>query len=180
MARRGFTVRNGRRVQPSGPGNALGLVKFDLRNGHAIYLHDTPSKSLFLRDARHASHGCVRVHNALEFAEIIARDEGVLQQWQRAQRAPPPVRQRPALDENGQPVPQSAAPAQRRYVQRWIPLPREIPVRLLYRTAFVDGGQIRFVRDVYGRDERVAVALGLPPRVRAAPRSGPAPADVGP
>jgi murein L,D-transpeptidase YcbB/YkuD len=180
MARRGFTVRNGRRVQPSGPGNALGLVKFDLRNGHAIYLHDTPSKSLFLRDERHASHGCVRVHNALEFAEIIARDEGVLEQWQRAQRPPALSRGRPAATgENGEVIP--AQPAQRRYVQRWIPLPREIPVRLLYHTAFVENGQVRIVRDVYARDERVAAALGLPPRVRPARgRGGAAPADVGP
>jgi L,D-transpeptidase YcbB len=169
MARRGFTIRNGRRVQPSGPGNALGLVKFDMRNGHAIYLHDTPSKSLFLRDERHASHGCVRVHNALEFAELIARDEGVLQQWQRAQRPP-----RPARGEDGE------ASERPRYVQRWIPLPREIPVRLLYHTAFVENGQVRIVRDVYGRDDRVAAALGLPPRVRPTPRTGPAPADVGP
>jgi len=173
MARRGFTVRNGRRVQPSGPGNALGLVKFDLRNGHAIYLHDTPSKSLFMRDERHASHGCVRVHNALEFAEIIARDEGVLPQWQRAQRAPTAARRSGA---NGE----TPAPAQRRYVQRWIPLPREIQVRLLYHTAFVENGQVRIVRDIYGRDDRVATALGLPPRVRATPRNGTTPADVGP
>jgi murein L,D-transpeptidase YcbB/YkuD len=172
MARRGFTVRNGRRVQPPGPGNALGLVKFDLRNGHAIYLHDTPSKSLFLRDERHASHGCVRVHNALEFAEIIARDEGVLDQLQRAQRAPTARR---TTGEDAAPQ-----PAQRRYVQRWIPLPREIPVRLLYQTAFVENGQVRIVRDVYGRDDRVAEALGLQPRVRPAPRAAGAPADVGP
>lgn len=162
MARRGFTVRNGRRVQPSGPGNALGLVKFDLRNGHAIYLHDTPSKSLFLLDERHASHGCVRVHNALELAEIIARDEGVFDQWQRAQRAPRPDR------EGG-----------RRYTQRWIPLPREIPVRLLYHTAFVENGQVRTVRDVYGRDARVAAALGIGPPVPR-PVAATGPADVGP
>lgn len=175
MARRGFTIRNGRRVQPSGPGNALGLVKFDMRNGHAIYLHDTPSKSLFLRDERHASHGCVRVHNALEFAELIARDSGVLEQWQRAQRAPTVRR----TNAEGQTTTQ---PAGRRYVQRWIPLPQEIPIRLLYHTAFVENGQVRIVRDVYARDERVAAALGLPPRVRAARRTGDGttPADVGP
>jgi murein L,D-transpeptidase YcbB/YkuD len=177
LARHGFTVRNGHRIQPSGPSNALGLVKFDLRNGHAIYLHDTPSKSLFLRDERHASHGCVRVHNALEFAELIARDSGVLDQWQRAQRAPV-VRSRPA---EGEEAPAQQSPAPRRYTQRWIPLPHEIPVRLLYHTAFVENGQVRIVRDVYGRDERVAAALGLPPRVRGSGASGNgAPADVGP
>jgi murein L,D-transpeptidase YcbB/YkuD len=162
MARNGIAVRNGRRVQPSGPRNALGLVKFDLRNGHAIYLHDTPSKSLFLRDERHASHGCVRVHNALEFAELIARDEGVLDQWRRAQRPPRPD-----------------AEGQRRYAQRWIPLPREIPVRLLYHTAFVENGAVRIVRDVYGRDARVAAALGIGPPVPR-PVDAPRPADVGP
>lgn len=178
LARHNFIVRGERRIQPSGPSNALGLVKFDLRNGHAIYLHDTPSKSLFLRDERHASHGCVRVHNALEFAELIARDEGVIDQWQRAQRAPV-VRSRPAETAEGE-TPAPAAPAQRRYVQRWIPLPREIPVRLLYHTAFIENGQVRIVRDVYGRDERVATALGLPPRARAAATGTGAPADVGP
>jgi murein L,D-transpeptidase YcbB/YkuD len=180
MARHRITVRGERRIQPSGPGNALGLVKFDLRNGHAIYLHDTPSKSLFLRDERHASHGCVRVHDALEFAEIIARDEGVLQQWQRAQRAPQ-SRPRRASSESGEAGEMPAQPERPRYVQRWIPLPREIPVRLLYHTAFVENGQVRFVRDVYGRDDRVAIALGLQPRVRPARTgTGGAPADVGP
>lgn len=176
LARHGFIVRGERRVQPSGPSNALGLVKFDLRNGHAIYLHDTPSKSLFLRDERHASHGCVRVHNALEFAELIARDEGIFDQWQRATRPPRPTRQPATTNEDGTVTP--ARPAERRYIQRWIPLPREIPVRLLYQTAFVENGQVRIVRDVYGRDDRVAVALGFPARQRAARATGPA--DVGP
>jgi murein L,D-transpeptidase YcbB/YkuD len=182
MARNRIMVRGERRVQPSGPHNALGLVKFDLRNGHAIYLHDTPSKSLFLRDERHASHGCVRVHNALEFAELIARDEGIAQQWERAARPPQSrPRRQAAAGADGEAAPTPAGSEPPRYVQRWIPLPREIPVRLLYHTAFVENGQVRTVRDVYGRDERVAVALGLPPRVRAAPRSGTgAPADVGP
>ncbi len=178
LARHGFTVRNGLRIQPSGPGNALGLVKFDLRNGHAIYLHDTPSKSLFLRDERHASHGCVRVHNALEFAEIIARDEGILEQWQRAQRPPRPQRRRAAAAEGADGAAPPEQPERPRYIQRWIPLPREIPVRLLYHTAFVENGQVRIVRDVYGRDDRVAAALGFPPRQRATRASGPA--DVGP
>ena len=176
LARHGFIVRNGHRIQPSGPSNALGLVKFDLRNGHAIYLHDTPSKSLFLRDERHASHGCVRVHNALEFATLIARDEGILDQWQRASRPPVPTRQPATVSEDG--TVQPAQPAQRRYIQRWLPLPHEIPVRLLYQTAFVENGQVRIVRDVYGRDDRVAAALGFAPRQQAARATGPA--DVGP
>ena len=107
-----------------------------------------PSKSLFLRDERHASHGCVRVHDALAFAEMIARDSGIFEQWQRAQRPPRPD-----------------AEGERRYVQRWLPLQREIPVRLLYHTAYVENGRVVIVRDVYGRDDRVAAALGLGPPV---------------
>jgi murein L,D-transpeptidase YcbB/YkuD len=162
MARNRIVVRNGRRVQPSGPHNALGLVKFDLRNGHAIYLHDTPSKSLFQRDERHASHGCVRVHDALAFAEIIARDSGIFEQWQRAQRPPRPD-----------------AEGEKRYVQRWLPLQREIPVRLLYHTAYVENGRVVIVRDIYGRDARVAAALGIGPPVPPPPPP-PGPEDVGP
>ena len=86
----------------------------------------------------------------------------MLDQWQRAQRPP-------RADGEGR----------RRYQQRWIPLPREIPVRLLYHTAFVENGAVRIVRDVYGRDARVAAALGIgPPVPRQVDPSGPA--DVGP
>jgi len=47
--------------QPPSGANALGKVKFMFPNKHAIYLHDTPAKSLFGRDIRAYSHGCVRV-----------------------------------------------------------------------------------------------------------------------
>jgi murein L,D-transpeptidase YcbB/YkuD len=163
--------RNGRFVQPPGPRNALGLVKFDMRNGHAIYLHDTPSKSLFQRDERHASHGCVRVQDALGFAEMLARDNGIEEQWRRAQR--PPEAGRPRTRQAG-----AREADDERWVQRWIPLQREIPVRLLYHTAYVEDGRVVIVRDVYGRDERMAAALGLP--VRPRPAAARRPADFGP
>ena len=111
-----------------------------MRNDHAIYLHDTPAKALFGQDERHSSHGCVRVQDALGFARMIAQQEGVLDDWHEAQ----------ATGE-----------------ETFVPLPREIPVRLLYHTAFLDGGRIRFRRDVYGWDEDVAEALGLARRARA-------------
>ncbi|WP_284734658.1 L,D-transpeptidase family protein [Sphingosinicella terrae] len=126
-------------VQESGPDNALGMVKFDMRNDQAIYLHDTPAKALFARDQRHSSHGCVRVQDALGFARMIAEQEGVFDDWQEAQAS-------------GE--------------QTFVALPREIPVRLLYHTAFVDGGRLRFRPDIYGFDDDVAVALGLASRGR--------------
>ena len=45
----------------------------------------------------------------------------------------------------------------------WVKLPNEIPVRLLYQTAFWDGSRVQFRPDVYGWDENIAKALGLAP-----------------
>jgi L,D-transpeptidase YcbB len=151
MARNNMRYENGRIVQASGPKNSLGLVKFDMKNDHAIYLHDTPAKALFAQNDRHHSHGCVRVHDALGFAQLIATDQGVTEAWQRAQ----------ATGE-----------------ETFVPLRREIPVRLLYHTAFVDGGRLIVREDVYGWDDEVAQALGQTRRVRRAAR--PHIGDVGP
>jgi L,D-transpeptidase YcbB len=141
LRRNDMERRDGWIVQRSGPRNSLGLVKFDLRNDQEIYLHDTPAKALFAGSDRHASHGCVRVADALGFARTIAADSGVEEQWQRAL----------ATGE-----------------ESFVPLPRPIPVRLFYHTAIADNGRILFAPDVYGWDEAVAEALGLPRRPRAA------------
>jgi len=151
MRRHHMERRDGWIVQQSGPTNSLGLVKFDLRNDQSIYLHDTPAKGLFSRAERHASHGCVRVFDALGFARMIAEDEGVLDQWDEA-----------------------LATGEESFVQ----LPHQIPVRLMYQTAYLDHGRIMIVPDGYGWDEDVAEALGLPARPRrAAPPPG---QDLGP
>ncbi|HYI64573.1 MAG TPA: L,D-transpeptidase family protein [Allosphingosinicella sp.] len=141
MRRQNMEWRDGWIVQQPGPRNSLGLVKFDLQNDQAIYLHDTPAKSLFGEAERHASHGCVRVQDALGFARMIAQDAGVLDDWNEA---------RAKGDE------------------AFVPLPRPIPVRLLYHTAFVANGRVTIVPDAYGWDEDVAEALGLPARPRRA------------
>lgn len=151
MARNNMSMKDGQIVQESGPENSLGLAKFDMRNDHAIYLHDTPAKALFGQDERHRSHGCVRVQDALGFAQMIAQQQGVVDEWRRA-----------SANED----------------ETFVALPREIPVRLLYHTAFLDGGRLRFRPDVYGWDDMVARALGLAAREA---RERPAHvADVGP
>ena len=55
--------------QATGPGNALGLVKFIFPNDNAVYLHDTPNHNLFKQADRDLSHGCVRVSRPDELAE---------------------------------------------------------------------------------------------------------------
>src|SRR5690606_18277393 len=57
--------------QLPGPGNALGKVKFLFPNSFNIYFHDTPSKSLFERDKRAFSHGCIRLKEPEKFANYV-------------------------------------------------------------------------------------------------------------
>lgn len=59
-------------VQQPGPGNALGVMKMEMLNPHAIYLHDTPSKGAFASTARAFSHGCIRTEKALHFSGLMA------------------------------------------------------------------------------------------------------------
>jgi murein L,D-transpeptidase YcbB/YkuD len=138
LARNNMVRRDGWIVQLPGPKNALGLVKFDMQNDHAIYLHDTPAKALFGENQRHYSHGCVRVDDAPGFARLLAQDAGVLSEFDKAR----------ATGE-----------------ETFVKLPQQIPVRLLYHTAFADGaGKVHFRTDPYGWDDRVAEALGYEAR----------------
>ena len=71
--------------QRPGPGNALGKVKIDMPNPHAIYLHDTPSKNLFSEQSRAFSHGCIRVKDIDKLAaELLELDRGDSAEVQRA------------------------------------------------------------------------------------------------
>ena len=62
-------------VQSPGPGNALGRVKFVFPNDQSIYMHDTPNKSLFNKQVRTFSHGCIRVEHPLELARLLLNDD---------------------------------------------------------------------------------------------------------
>ena len=72
----GMTVR-----QPPGPRNALGRVKIEMPNPHAIYLHDTPAQALFARAVRAFSHGCIRTQYVRDFAAVLLAPTG---QWSRS------------------------------------------------------------------------------------------------
>ncbi len=136
----GGAVRDHRRyalVQLPGPKNALGRVKFMFPNRHAIYLHDTPSKALFGRQARALSNGCVRVENPLELAEVILNQAH--------------------FDQAG--IRQLVARGQTRYLN----LSNPLPVLLYYLTAFADEeGHVVFREDVYERDAALRQAFSAP------------------
>ena len=153
LAQNNFTKKNGRWVQEPGPESALGLVKFAMQNDESIYLHDTPAKALFNQENRHKSHGCVRVENAVQFANMIAQQTGISDKFSQAMDK----------DEETQ-----------------VELPSKIPVRLMYHTAYLGtDGRVKFAQDVYGWDNDVATALGYETRQaqRVQHRSG---QDVGP
>jgi murein L,D-transpeptidase YcbB/YkuD len=152
LADNNFVMKDGLYVQQSGPKNSLGLVKFDMDDKQAIYLHDTPEKAWFGKAERHRSHGCVRVENALQFAGDIADHQGIADEFQKA------------LATND---------------ETFVKLPTKIPVRLLYHTAFWDGRQVQFRPDIYDWDNNVARALKLEPGPvirQKQPESG----DIGP
>ena len=61
--------------QSTGCDNALGLIKFDLESPYAIYLHDTNARSLFAREARWLSHGCIRLQRPVELANLMLEEK---------------------------------------------------------------------------------------------------------
>ncbi len=75
-------IRNFDLVQPPGPSNVLGRVKFLFPNSHDVYMHDTTQKFLFANAVRAESHGCMRVQNPNLLAQaILKKDKG----WSEAQ-----------------------------------------------------------------------------------------------
>ena len=116
--------------QTAGDHNALGRIKFLFPNKYAVYLHDTPADSLFERDVRTFSHGCIRVKDPVGLgAWILGKSRGDVQ----------------AMIDSGERI---ELPTD------------EIPVYITYFTAFAEpGGAVTFARDVYDRDARVAKNL---------------------
>ena len=150
-------VRHGNTIslrQPPGERNALGFIKFMFPNQHAVYLHDTPNRSLFSHSERALSHGCVRVDDPFRFADSVLPDAWTSERLRK-------------LIGKG---------------ERTIQLGQKLPVHLAYFTAYVDDlGGYRTLPDLYGYDARMRAALGLsggepamvrgpaePPRVVAA------------
>lgn len=116
-------------------GNALGKVKFMFPNVHAIYMHDTPHREYFARDARAYSNGCIRVEDPDGFARLLLRDQ---------------------VSDPGAAFDGWVAAG----TEKTVKLTHPIAVNIVYRTVFVDdGGTIRYRDDVYGRDRSVLAAL---------------------
>ena len=124
---------NGKQIrQKPGPNNSLGLVKFLFPNSHSIYLHDTPSKSLFKETNRAFSHGCIRLSEPKKLASYLLRTDSL---WNDA----------------------SVTAAMKSGIEKTVTLKKTTPVFIAYFTSWVDKyGKINFRKDVYSRDSRLA------------------------
>jgi len=121
--------------QRSGDDNSLGKVKFLLPNPYDIYLHDTPSRSLFSRNRRDFSHGCVRLGNPMAMARYVLGSQ-------------------PAWTDS------KITEAMNAGIETFVRVPRPIPVLIVYQTAVADpDGSLRYFNDVYGHDRTLSDAL---------------------
>ncbi len=131
-------IGSGIRQKP-GPGNALGKVKFIFPNSFNMYFHDTPSKSLFGRDKRAFSHGCIRLSEPQKMAEWLLRD---YPEWNT----------------------EKIASAMNQTKEKWVKLKESIPVFIIYYTAWVDDkGELNFRDDVYNHDEELIKKMFIKP-----------------
>ncbi|MFM8332705.1 MAG: murein L,D-transpeptidase [Candidatus Methylumidiphilus sp.] len=126
--------------QKPGPKNALGLVKFTFPNTNNVYLHSTPSQSLFKRTRRDFSHGCIRVELPVKLAEFVLKDEV---EWKQ----------------------QKIEEAMHGDATKIVTLKTPIPVYIFYSTVLADAdGRAMFYQDLYGHDAILAeqLAKGFP------------------
>ena len=130
--------------QDPGEQNSLGFVRMNFDNPHQVFLHDTPSKTLFGSDYRFESSGCVRVHNVRELVSWILRDTG----YNRAS------------------VDQAIRSGERIDVD--VVNPPDLFT--VYFTAWTTGdGVIHFRDDIYNLDSQGAVALNQPDELIGSP-----------
>jgi murein L,D-transpeptidase YcbB/YkuD len=126
--------------QDAGRDNSLGLIKFLFPNPYHVYLHDTPSKSLFGRTQRAFSHGCIRVQNPLELGRLILAND-------------------PGNPTTAEKMDQIIASTKTTTVI----LKQPLPIYLMYLTTNVQDGKVMFKPDLYNRDEGILAALNAPP-----------------
>jgi len=114
------------RQQP-GKENPLGFLKINFENAHSVYMHDTPSESLFGRNFRAASSGCIRVQGIDQLAAWLLADNGI------------GAEQIQALKKSGE--------------RKDVSLKRPVPLHFVYITAWAtEDGFVQFRRDLYNKD----------------------------
>jgi L,D-transpeptidase YcbB len=118
--------------QLPGDDNSLGKVKFLFPNSFNIYFHDTPAKSLFDKDKRAYSHGCIRLSDPVKMANYVLKDNA---EW------------------NAESIDSAMNSKEEKYAK----VKKPIPVLITYYTAWVDeNGLLHFADDIYGHDKNIS------------------------
>lgn len=126
------------RQRPGGK-NSLGRVKFLFPNSFNIYFHDTPAKSLFEKDKRAYSHGCIRLEEPEKMAEYLLRDQP---EW----------------------TPEKIEEAMNSGNERFVNLKKPVPVMITYYTTWVDdNGLLNFRDDIYSHDSTLSKKMFIKP-----------------
>ncbi len=121
--------------QKPGGSNSLGRVKFIFPNNYNIYFHDTPAKSLFAREKRAFSHGCIRLAEPKKMTQYLLRHQP---EW----------------------TTEKISEAMLTDKEKWVTLKDPVPVFISYFTAWVDNeGLLNFREDIYGHDKKMAERL---------------------
>lgn len=133
---RTLDIREYEVVQPPSRSSAMGVVKFSFPSQHTIFMHDTPDKWMFNSKQRTLSHGCLRLRNPLQVAELVlAHDKG----WDAAKVS--------ELAKSGP-------------LNNQVMIEKRIPMHIAYFTAWVDdAGALKTYSDIYGHEKRVTQAL---------------------
>jgi murein L,D-transpeptidase YcbB/YkuD len=123
--------------QLPGEKNSLGQVKFLFPNSFNIYFHDTPAKSLFAKDKRAYSHGCIRLAEPEKMAQYLLSSDP---QW----------------------TPEKIAEAMNKGEEQQVRLKKSVPVIITYYTAWVDEqGLLNFRDDIYSHDKDLGKKMFL-------------------
>lgn len=129
-------------VQDPGSHNSLGVIKFVFRNSFNVYVHDTPSKSLFKKSVRNFSHGCMRCDKPIDLGKIIIKNDkkGTIKNRFKADSIDKMIKAKK---------------------NRIIQLKTSIPIFVYYQTVVADRNNIFFYLDIYARDEEYLKLLIL-------------------
>lgn len=120
--------------QQPGKENPLGFLKINFPNGHSVYMHDTPSDTIFGRNFRSASSGCIRVRNIAHLARWLLKGQDG---WDEARIA--------EMKESGK--------------RQDVRLKKPVELHFAYVTAWATpDGVVQFRRDLYQRDNAGEVA----------------------
>jgi murein L,D-transpeptidase YcbB/YkuD len=109
--------------QSTGSENALGVLKFDLKNPFSIFLHSTSWQGVFKKEYRFLSHGCIRLEKPFELTDALLRGTYNMDELKSGKKN----------TESGN-----------------IELPLKIPVYIIYSPVAVIDNKVTFFTDVYG------------------------------